>query len=449
MPKVRGPKDGEIITASFDGKEKSLFPSLKTTKDLVLLSIRGNEYCTGEYLGAIVKQAVATHQTPIDYSGAKGKATFLIADEIYWHNIKQLTSTKSDEEELKQEAITIGDDYFLTNLGAFLAPLDMSIEQFRDNYPEKSVDEIIAIINDLADKQGKNFEIVRWQTWIQNTSQEKISEIIKLYDSVEGLKESINRTQEDFVKRHSKDGNEELWRHRSHDYLIEESPAVMWLAASLGYNFVVYPGEILEPFEATKEYLVVPKHVARISQGKNIIEECDHSEYCIHVDDPSRLVNWLEVNFKRSHPPKQPTISVEKHTPLIETLTPVERKISFFSAPPKTKGSVLKENDEDTGMVVSNQNALMIASALNGVSKGLIDTYSNGKKPGKSASVLSEVFAGITREVLATDISESQKVNFLVNLINGVIQSSNKCSYTSPGIESRLLEYMNKSTTCR
>ncbi|VEB37258.1 Uncharacterised protein [Legionella sainthelensi] len=194
MPKVRGPRDGKVITASFDGKEKSLFPSLKTTKDLVLLSIRGNEYCTGEYLGAIVQQAVATHQTPVDHSGAKGKATFLIADEIYWHNIKQLISSELEVERLKQEAITIGDDYFLTNLRSFLTPLNMTIEQFNEKYPNQSVNEMITIINQLAEEQGKNFEIVRWKTWVaQNEGQEKINKLMNFYDSVEGLKESVLR----------------------------------------------------------------------------------------------------------------------------------------------------------------------------------------------------------------------------------------------------------------
>ncbi|KTD69988.1 hypothetical protein Lsan_0072 [Legionella santicrucis] len=441
MPKVRGPRDGKVITASFDGKEKSIFPSLKTTKDLVLLSIRGNEYCAGEYLGAIVQQAVATHQTPIDHSGTKGKTTFLIADEIYWHNIKQLTSTESEVELLKQEAIKIGDNYFLTNLGAFLTPLDMTIEQFNEKYPNKSVNEIINIINQLADEQGKNFEIVRWQTWVaQNESQEKINKMMNFYDSVEGLKESISKAQDNFVKRHGKDGEEELWRLRSHDYLMEESPAVMWLAASLGYNFIIYPGEILPPFEATKEFFVVPKHVPRISQGKNIIEECDHNKYSLHTDDPTRLVNWLEVNFKRSHPPKQPLVSMESNTSSAETpLKPsisVEEKMSFFSSSPrkKAKVKVLDKQKEETvkmDIVLSNQNALMLGSALEGISKTLINTYSNGTKLAKSSSILSEAFAGITQEVLSSDLSSSDKVNFLVNVLNGVMQTSNRNSYTS------------------
>ncbi|ARB93765.1 hypothetical protein [Legionella longbeachae] len=461
MPKVRGPRDGKLITASFDGKEKSLFPSLKTTKDLVLLSIRGNEYCTGEYLGAIVQQAVATHQTPIDHSGAKGKATFLIADEIYWHNIKQMISSESEVEILKQEAIKIGADYFLTNLGAFLTPLDMTIEQFNEKYPEKSVDEIITIINQLADEQGKNFEIVRWKTWVaQNDSQEKINKMMGFYDSVEGLKESVIRTQNNFVKRHGKDGDEELWKLRSHDYLIEESPAVMWLAASLGYNFIVYPGEILPPFEATKEFFVVPNHVPRISQGKNIIEECEHNEYSIHTDNPNRLVNWLEVNFKRSHPPKQAGVSVENEVTSVgksfasveQPLVSVEKKMSFFSSSPrkKTKVRVLDKQVEDNvtmDLPLSNPNALMLGSALEGIGKALISKHSNGKIQSKSSSILSEAFAGITHEVLSSDLSPSDQVNFLVSILNGVMKGNGQ-SCTSESDTSILLEN-TKASFCK
>ncbi|WP_115711484.1 hypothetical protein [Legionella sainthelensi] len=439
MPKVRGPRDGKVITASFDGKEKSLFPSLKTTKDLVLLSIRGNEYCTGEYLGAIVQQAVATHQTPVDHSGAKGKATFLIADEIYWHNIKQLISSEPEVERLKQEAITIGDDYFLINLGSFLTPLNMTVEQFNEKYPNQSVNEMITIINQLAEEQGKNFEIVRWKTWVaQNEGQEKINKLMNFYDSVEGLKESVAKTQNDFVKRHGKDGDEELWRLRSHDYLTEESPAVMWLAASLGYNFIIYPGEILPPFEATKEFFVVPKHVPRISQGKNILEECEHNEYSLHTDDPTRLVNWLEVNFKRSHPPKQPVVSVESHTHSVDKSlsslekpsTPVEKKMSFFSPSSprkKAKVGVLDTPREETvtmDMSSSNQNVLMLGSALEGIGKAIINTYSNGKKTPNNTSVLSDAFAGITKEILTSDLSSSDKMNFLVGILNGVMKTN-------------------------
>lgn len=158
MPKVRGPKDGNIVTASFDSidkknNSKSFFPTLKTTKNLVLLSIRGNEFCTGEYLAAIVNEAVAMHHTPHNQSGTQGKTTFLIADEIYWHNLKNTADDERDE--LKMQARVLGESYFEANLGAFLAPLNITPEDFKREYSNKSVDEQIKIINEIALKQGK------------------------------------------------------------------------------------------------------------------------------------------------------------------------------------------------------------------------------------------------------------------------------------------------------
>lgn len=308
MPKVRGPKDGKIVTASFDSIDKknnckSFFPTLKTTKNLVLLSIKGNEFCTGEYLAAIVNESVAMHQTPNGHSGTKGKTTFLIADEIYWHNLKKASDDGWDV--LKLQARELGESYFERNLGAFLAPLNITPEDFKREYSSKSTDEQIAIINDLALKQGKNFEIMRWHTWeSQNDFKKSLTEILPLYSSIDGLKLPIEQAASDFAKRHLEEGESdelELWRARSRSYLTEESPSIMLLAASLGYNFITYPGNILPPFKATKEFFVVENHVPHIEKGRNIQEECFHDKHSIHVAKPSLLVNWLEVNFKRSH----------------------------------------------------------------------------------------------------------------------------------------------------
>ncbi|KTC80241.1 hypothetical protein Lche_2261 [Legionella cherrii] len=306
MTKVRGPKDGKIVTASFDSidkknNSKSFFPTLKTTKNLVLLSIRGNEYCTGEYLAAIVNEAVAMHQTPNNNSGTQGKTTFLIADEIYWHNLKK--SSDDERDELKQQARGLGESYFERNLAAFLAPLNITPEAFKREYSNKSMDEQIEIINQLAVTQGKNFEIMRWQTWeSQNDFKKTLEEILPLYNSLDGLKIPIEQAAADFAKRHLEQGeSDELWHVRSRNYLAEESPSIMLLAASLGYNFITYPGNILPPFKATKEFFVVENHVPHIEKGRNIQEECYHDKHSIHVPQPHKLVNWLEVNFKRSH----------------------------------------------------------------------------------------------------------------------------------------------------
>src|SRR5262249_6778689 len=98
MPKIKGPKDGKHIIASFESKSKSLFPDLRKTKNLVLLSIKNNEYCEGEYLSAIIQQAIQSY----------GFSTFLIADEVYWHNLKDKDFSNDKEIKLKEAANLLG-----------------------------------------------------------------------------------------------------------------------------------------------------------------------------------------------------------------------------------------------------------------------------------------------------------------------------------------------------
>ncbi|PWY54281.1 hypothetical protein DGG96_17675 [Legionella qingyii] len=441
MPKIKGPKDGKIITASFDSKDssKSRFPSLKTTNDLVLLSIKGNEYCAGGFLAAIVKQAVDMHQTGPDYTGVKGKATFLIADEIYWHNLKEDSSSGDNEDALKKNAIELGDLYFKANLGAFLAPLGLTENDFDTRYPNKTVDEKIEIINKLAADTGKNFEIVRWHNWVsQNNFNEILKEIIPLYSSVEGLKVTIDKVSSEFASRHAGEGdNRELWLHRSEGYLTEESPSIMLLAAALGYNFIIYPGSILPPFEATKGYFVVDNHVARIEKGENIKNECNHNKFCIHVENPSRLVNWLEVNFKRSH----------ENLPVKEAMT--RSNISFFASRsgPKAKESLHREQgvlknifsaneieEHASALALLPQNKADSSSTIRGINQVAQQDIHSGRNQANSnpsSASLTQIFAGITQGVLASDLPMAEKVGFLTELVDAYAKRPDPNYYNS------------------
>ncbi|MCE0724415.1 MULTISPECIES: hypothetical protein [Legionella] len=449
MPKVRGPKDGKIVTASFDpankkDNSKSRFPSLKTTKDLVLLSIVGNEFCAGEYLGAIVQQAVATHQTPVDYSGPKGKTTFLIADEIYWHNLKDKTPIPAEEMSLKRRALDEGEAYFEKNLAAFLGPLGMNIDEFKSKFPHASTDEKISIINQLALEQGKNFEIVRWNTWVTQRDFDKtLKEILPYYDEVNGLRVAIDNSVTDFVKRHAKqDEDRGVWIERSRGYLKEESPSIMLLAAQLGYNFVIYPGAILPPFEATREYFIVDNHVARIERGKNIEDPCTHNKFCLHTANPSRLVNWLEVNFTRSHKPakteevtKQGTTKQEVEAPKQETTK--ERGVITFFSPSKTvivPSRKVPENQkteiisvEDDGVVLQfvPKKESIISSIVQGISHALENQPSSQKgrlEKRLQTTPLTQIFEGITQGVLATDLPAQDKIDFLAELVETYVK---------------------------
>lgn len=468
---VKGPKDGKVTQTSFvdsskKGGSKSLFPSLKITKDLVLLSIAGNELCAGEYLQGIVKQAVANHEGTLGPGEQRGKTTFLIADEIYWHNLKELDPKDNDVAALKSQALQLGDRYFTDNIAAFLAPLGLTAEEFNKEHGEKTVNEKISIINQLAADQGKNFEIVRWRTWVNQDSANQIERMIPLYESVEGLNDSISLAVNDFAKRHSDNGDtgsEELWKHRSKDYLTEECPSVMWLAASLEYNFVIYPGEMIPPFGTTKDFFVVKEHKARIENGVNIKETCTHSELCIHVKDPRRLVNWLEVHFQKSllAQPKKPEVTESERsdptptTPILSVQTPTKATesvlgspLTFFPPSPKPVGPLdsndnnqqskprsgfllertVDHTDSTDNESVLNEQTILLNSLLRGVNQALQQdvhqvplkkrTSKKTQEHDASSELLTDMFRGLALGIMdTTTVDEATKLNILTKLV--------------------------------
>jgi hypothetical protein len=322
MSRVKGAKDGTVITVKFNGKGKAL-PLNVSPKALMLLSIVGNEYCAGKYLEASTELATKDY----DFT------TFLIADEVYWHNLKQNDQHNDVEISiLKENALRLGDNYFKTNFSAFLAPFDI---QTRHNLhilcENKTVNEQIAIINQEAKSLPKKFEIVRWQDWVKSETlsfnyKEKKVVIEQLYQELVPLKNTIEQTASDFAVRHKKEGNENLWRLRSIDYLTEESPAVIILAAALQYNFIIYPGDMIPPFQATKDFI--------------------NNDNPLNLKDPlnipwansDTLINWLQPYFTKSNP-KTNSISQTNTSTAVATgqLKPVQvedlqKNIGFFAS---------------------------------------------------------------------------------------------------------------------
>lgn len=301
MTKVKGSKDGKIITASFDGSAKQYFPALNNTKALVLLSIKGNEFCAGNYLGAIIQRAIATHAF----------TTFLIADEIFWHNLKQNDFTPNQEPTLRQTAIELGAEYFERNLPYFLEPLAIDIVNFNETHKNKNSFEKIKILNQLAIKSS-NFEVLNWQGWVNDEEYQAIKKTItELYDSVDSLKQSIEHTAKNYMNRRKNNSLEEFDLQKSKGYLIEECPAIIWLGAQRNYNFIVYPGEIVEALETSKDFFIVDK-------SSSPSHPC-----CFQVEKPQKLLNWLVVNFKRRHAENSPSILAHdsKTSSLISEIT--------------------------------------------------------------------------------------------------------------------------------
>lgn len=312
----------EIPIATFSGKSKSALTksAIKETSVLVLLSIIGNIKCTSKNgnLQHIIENSIKEHK----------RATFLIGDEVYWHNLKGNYVTASEESTLKKQAIALGDDYLNNNLPAFLAAIQSTNPEFNshkflaENIP---IAERVSAFNDEMQLLNINIKIIRWREWITNSESnfvENQSQIQSLYESEALLKEGIEASTEDFVRRHDKTMNMHhpaaaaLLRKRSHDYLLEESPAIFLIAAKLGFEFVAYPGRILDIHKATKEFFITNNPTGS-------------TPFHIYSEDPGKLVNWLEIKFKRK------TKSLPDEKLMLDGYTTNEDSIqSSISSPP-------------------------------------------------------------------------------------------------------------------
>lgn len=297
---VKGPSNGAIIHAYFDGRSKANFSNLKETTVLILLSIKNNEHCAGDYLGSIVNQALSAYKF----------STFLVADEIYWHNLKGKDFNLQQEAELKKQALCLGDEFIDENLQYFLSPLHMNVDEFNKHYNYENIDGKIKKINDLAQQCGKHFEIVRWHDWVnspKHSFQSQKINITAMYASVPALQNAIELTANSFTERHPHVKDRQLLLERSRGYLQEESPAIMWISAALGYNFIAYPGEILESFQATKDYFITKNNSPQ--QEQSVI---------LQVAEPELLANWLKIRFKKTHAKQEQTAStVTSLSPLL------------------------------------------------------------------------------------------------------------------------------------
>lgn len=360
MTKVKG--CGPILKAVFDGKSKMMFPSLKAnvhfagTKDLVLLSIIGNQYCQGEYLGAIVENALATHEF----------TTFLVADEIYWHNLKpsgELSSALVCQ--LKEQAIKLGSEYIENQLAHFLKPMKIDPEQFNKEHKNKTIAEKIIIINELA--KAFNYEIVCWKNWVERAPEAFkgcAHESLELYSENPVLRKSVDEQSKNFARRHVENNDQfELVYTRSQGYLQEESLYIIWLSAFYNYNFIVYPGEMPKPFAATKDYFV-----------KNRLVDSPLGKMFIQVDKPEVLVNWLEVNFIRKPEPKiiakhATTPSGTEQPSRDEGVIAINKSNTFFGKPANKDTYIVEVEPIPTGW------ATLMASITKTVLESEHETY--------------------------------------------------------------------------
>jgi hypothetical protein len=96
----------------------------------------------------------------------------------------------------------------------------------------------------------------------------------------------------------------DLIKLRSKDYLLEETPAIFWIAATLKYEFVAYPGKKLPLFEETRRQLLVA-HQDNMPTTQ---------PWMVKVKDPEKMINWVEISIKQTKESKDSSLFVSPDT---------------------------------------------------------------------------------------------------------------------------------------
>lgn len=313
-----------VLTAQFGARTKSI-PDVATIKNVVLLSIKNKVECEGVHLGAMVTAAFTSSKNP----NQTKFTTFLIADEIHWHNLKSTQEPPLEEEiRLREQASVLGLAYFEAQLKYFLLPLKLSEEEFNQKYPSKTSFEKIKKLNEIAKENNMGYEVIFWRDWVNRAPdiyKQQQKTIQGLYFTEDSLNKSIAEQALKFVGRNKTEKDiDPLKLSASEGYLREESHGVMWLAAYWGYHFISYPGSMPSPFKATKTFFIKELE----SQTDSAID----SNVFIKTDKPDRLISWQEVKFKDVPANKQPpVISIKSNNVCISNDQPKENKNQFFA----------------------------------------------------------------------------------------------------------------------
>lgn len=303
--RVKGTKKGDILESTFNGKLKKSINNLKSSKILILISIKGNEYCAGEYLQASITEALTSH----------GEVTLLIADEVYWNNLASDVPCDIEEtNRLKSQARQLGAEFIAENLLNIVTPLGLAETYQHVNAKDWDADQLVKWINTISRKNGLTFNMMRWVDWTTNphsTFSQHQPQLENLMSTHPQLIASVELEAKKFASRHSKEHQDSLWLQRSRQYLREETPAIIWLAAQLGYEFIAYPGEVIAPFVAAKK-LWVDSPATEVADSLQVISK-------------RPLSIWLEIFFRRRQ---------SKEQLLAESLTSLRTSTSpgFFNA---------------------------------------------------------------------------------------------------------------------
>lgn len=111
------------------------------------------------------------------------------------------------------------------------------------------------------------FQVTRWDEWLNHEDYKSLEiKLKKIYKKDQSIRDSFNKTAEDFKERFRKilieknieitDELLEKVKTKSVEYLKEESIIMTSIWATEGFNYILYPSPILEAVEKTREKLL-------------------------------------------------------------------------------------------------------------------------------------------------------------------------------------------------
>lgn len=252
MPGIKGPVDGTLV-ATLNGKADVA----KDTSVVILLSIKDNEFCAGNYLQASIEAALKVRKS----TNANGLAsvTCLVADELQAHNLKSQNTNEEQLSSFREQGIRMGDRYLEDNLPFILQAIANIYPEFKKNdfVNENGKIPIAEQINALNIKTRElkiPFTITRWKEWRTNEGyQLNKDKILPQYDIPRSkLAVALQSAVNSFTDRGKFNGMSademKLLKQRSNDYIREESAVIPYMVKALKIDLMAYAGKILPIF---------------------------------------------------------------------------------------------------------------------------------------------------------------------------------------------------------
>lgn len=402
-PKAK--EDKKIVKLNGGEYKRREFGDLSERKALILISL-DNDDCKQESFKATVEAALAEFNF----------VTILIADEIYRHNLIEetyYTHTTTTEEtrqtqmrKWRQEAIRRGDQWL----------------EMHSPY----LNEIIAKASYRSSSKGEAesancpLTIVRWRDWLQDTNasaeyQALIQNFTDLYKTIDALKQGLQQSATEFATRRSRNDSDkyDLYFKNAMAYLLEECPAIIWIAAKLNYNAIIYPGKMTEALNRTRKFILNSISAKEAIMNSASSSDADVIRCKIFSDNRGQLIRWVNAEIKSSYAsPKQGEMkSGTQHVPPSPILSAIslqesKRKQAKKEASATSPTSMEEVDVYSPALASSSSSASLFPAASPANTNYNLSSPTSPNSVGRLASFVAIACKAIASSIETTDDEE-------------------------------------------